>query len=59
MFLILGPNGPFTNLPPSIEAQAEWIGALIGTAERSGVPTIEPTRRPSTAGPPPARRSRA
>ena len=26
MFMILGPNGPFTNLPPSIEAQVEWIG---------------------------------
>jgi cyclohexanone monooxygenase len=44
MFMILGPNGPFTNLPPSIEAQVEWIGELIGRAERSGVRTIEPTR---------------
>ena len=29
--MILGPNGPFTNLPPSIEAQVEWISELIGT----------------------------
>jgi cyclohexanone monooxygenase len=43
MFMILGPNGPFTNLPPSIEAQVDWIGELIGHAERSGVRTIEPT----------------
>ncbi|WP_224402452.1 NAD(P)/FAD-dependent oxidoreductase [Pseudonocardia sp. ICBG1034] len=43
MFMILGPNGPFTNLPPSIEAQVEWIGELIGHAERSGIGTIEPT----------------
>jgi cyclohexanone monooxygenase len=43
MFMILGPNGPFTNLPPSIEAQVDWIGELIGLAERSGVRTIEPT----------------
>ncbi|UGS35652.1 flavin-containing monooxygenase [Capillimicrobium parvum] len=43
MFMILGPNGPFTNLPPSIEAQVEWIGELIGHAERNGVQTIEPT----------------
>jgi len=43
MFMILGPNGPFTNLPPSIEAQVEWIGELIGEAERSGVRTIEAT----------------
>jgi cyclohexanone monooxygenase len=44
MFMILGPNGPFTNLPPSIEAQVDWIGALISTAERNGVRTIEPTQ---------------
>ena len=44
MFMILGPNGPFTNLPPSIEAQVDWIGDLIGTAERNGVRTIEPTQ---------------
>jgi cyclohexanone monooxygenase len=43
MFMILGPNGPFTNLPPSIEAQVDWIGELIGEAERSGVRTVEPT----------------
>jgi cyclohexanone monooxygenase len=29
MFMILGPNGPFTNLPPSIETQVEWIGDTI------------------------------
>jgi cyclohexanone monooxygenase len=44
MFMILGPNGPFTNLPPSIEAQVEWIGELVGTAERDGLRTVEPTR---------------
>ncbi|MBA4609134.1 NAD(P)/FAD-dependent oxidoreductase [Aeromicrobium sp. Marseille-Q0843] len=30
MFMILGPNGPFTNLPPSIEVQVEWISDTIG-----------------------------
>ncbi len=45
MFMILGPNGPFTNLPPSIEAQVEWIGALIADAERHGVRTVEPTQQ--------------
>jgi cyclohexanone monooxygenase len=29
MFMILGPNGPFTNLPPSIETQVEWIADTI------------------------------
>lgn len=45
MFMILGPNGPFTNLPPSIEAQVEWIGDLIGAAERNGLRTVEPTQQ--------------
>jgi len=44
MFMILGPNGPFTNLPPSIEAQVEWIADLIGNAESGTVLTVEPTR---------------
>ena len=30
MFMILGPNGPFTNLPPTIETQVDWIGEAIG-----------------------------
>nr|BAH56670.1 cyclohexanone monooxygenase [Rhodococcus sp. HI-31] len=29
MFMILGPNGPFTNLPPTIEAQVEFITDTI------------------------------
>ncbi|MEJ2867725.1 NAD(P)/FAD-dependent oxidoreductase [Actinomycetospora sp. OC33-EN08] len=44
MFMILGPNGPFTNLPPSIESQVEWIGELVRTAEESGARTVEPTQ---------------
>ena len=37
MFMILGPNGPFTNLPPSIETQVEWISDTIGrVAENDG-----------------------
>jgi cation diffusion facilitator CzcD-associated flavoprotein CzcO len=43
LFMILGPNGPFTNLPPSIETQVEFITELIGEAERRGG-LIEPTR---------------
>ncbi len=42
-FMILGPNGPFTNLPPSIEAQVEWIGDIIAHMERHGIDTIEPS----------------
>jgi len=29
IFMILGPNGPFTNLPPSIETQVQWIGRTV------------------------------
>ncbi|MDV4146775.1 MULTISPECIES: flavin-containing monooxygenase [Shimia] len=42
-FMILGPNGPFTNLPPSIETQVEWISETISTMEESGVKSVEPT----------------
>jgi cation diffusion facilitator CzcD-associated flavoprotein CzcO len=35
-FQVLGPNGPFTNLPPSIETQVEHIGAAIKQAEAHG-----------------------
>ncbi|KAF2120997.1 hypothetical protein BDV96DRAFT_283413 [Lophiotrema nucula] len=35
MFMVLGPNGPFTNLPPTIETQVEFIADLIETAEES------------------------
>lgn len=41
-FMILGPNGPFTNLPPSIETQVEWISDMIKYAEDNGVATIDP-----------------
>ena len=42
-FMILGPNGPFTNLPPSIETQVEWIADTICTVEEEGVRNVEPT----------------
>ncbi|RZT89007.1 cation diffusion facilitator CzcD-associated flavoprotein CzcO [Pseudonocardia sediminis] len=38
MFMILGPNGPFSNIPPAIEIQVEMVFDLIRAAEgRSGV----------------------
>lgn len=43
-FMILGPNGPFTNLPPSIETQVEWITDVITRLEREGNRTVEPTQ---------------
>ena len=29
MFMVLGPNGPFCNIPPAIESQVDFITALI------------------------------
>ncbi|KAK5063040.1 hypothetical protein LTR84_005116 [Exophiala bonariae] len=34
LFTILGPNGPFTNIPPTIETQVEFISDMIEDAER-------------------------
>jgi cyclohexanone monooxygenase len=44
-FMVLGPNGPFTNLPPSIETQVEWITELIKYAEVNGLMAVEPTEQ--------------
>ncbi|WBL19446.1 flavin-containing monooxygenase [Citricoccus sp. NR2] len=41
-FMVLGPNGPFTNLVPSIQTQVEWITELIGYAEKHGISSVEP-----------------
>ena len=43
LFMILGPNGPFTNLPPSIETQVDFITELIRTARARGAGTVEPS----------------
>ncbi|OCT45246.1 Cyclohexanone 1,2-monooxygenase [Cladophialophora carrionii] len=48
LFLITGPQGPFTNLPPAIEAHVDLISGLIARAEKgrgeNKVPVIEATR---------------
>jgi cyclohexanone monooxygenase len=44
LFMILGPNGPFTNLPPSIETQVEWISNLIKHMNDTGRQVVEATR---------------
>jgi cation diffusion facilitator CzcD-associated flavoprotein CzcO len=45
MFMILGPNGPFSNLPPAIEIQVDWIGDVVGYMESHGVATFEATEQ--------------
>jgi cyclohexanone monooxygenase len=36
MFMVLGPSGPFSNAPPLIETQVEFISELIEIAEKKG-----------------------
>ncbi|KAH8656264.1 hypothetical protein BGZ61DRAFT_372633 [Ilyonectria robusta] len=36
LFMITGPNGPFSNLPPAIECHVEIISGLVSTAEKNG-----------------------
>ena len=49
MFMVLGPNGPFTNLPPSIETQVEFIADTIAKVEAKGLATIEATEEAEDA----------
>lgn len=34
LFMILGPNGPFCNLPPAIETQVEFVSNIIQASEK-------------------------
>ncbi|MGR8950091.1 MAG: flavin-containing monooxygenase [Gammaproteobacteria bacterium] len=43
MFMVLGPNGPFTNLPPSIETQVEFASDCIAHVEKENLASIEAT----------------
>lgn len=49
MFMILGPNGPFTNLPPSIETQVEWIADAIAHVRASDLGWIDVRPETETA----------
>ena len=41
LFMITGPNGPFSNLPPAIECHVEIISDLIATAEKKSPKLIK------------------
>jgi cyclohexanone monooxygenase len=41
MFMVLGPNSPFSNLPPAIETQVDMIADVIGRALNSGKKRVE------------------
>ena len=49
MFMVYGPNTVFSNLPPAIEAQVEWISDLVKAAEAGGVTSVEATAEAETA----------
>lgn len=49
MFMILGPNGPFTNLPPSIETQVRWIGRAATHVVRDDVVWMDVRTETETA----------
>ncbi len=49
MFMVLGPYGPFTNLPPSIETQVEWISDTIRDVLKSGKTLAEATPAAETS----------
>jgi cyclohexanone monooxygenase len=43
MFSLYGPPGPFTNQPPAIEWQAEWVAKAIQYANAHNIDVIEAT----------------
>ena len=43
MFMLSGPGAQFSNFPPAIEGQAEWIGRAITHTRDRGAETMEPT----------------
>lgn len=43
MFSLYGPPGPFTNQPPAIEWQAEWVAETIREVNARGIDAIEAT----------------
>ena len=41
MFIITGPQTPFSNVPPVVDAAVEWIGEVMNLADRRGSEVIE------------------
>jgi cyclohexanone monooxygenase len=47
LFMVLGPNGPFTNLPPTIEVQVEFISDIISQANKRALTQRESGKWPA------------
>jgi hypothetical protein len=43
MFMIVGPQTPFANVPPLVEAGSQWMGKAIAHARASGSDYFVPT----------------
>jgi len=43
LLMVFGPNSAFSNLPPGLETQVEWIADLVQAAEERGIRRIEAT----------------
>ncbi|MGW0766315.1 flavin-containing monooxygenase [Streptomyces sp. NPDC002676] len=43
LFTVFGPNSVFSNLPPALQTQVDWIAETIGAARRRGIGTVEAT----------------
>lgn len=41
LFLVSGPGGPFSNIPPSIEVQGNFIAELIEESRKRGTKSVE------------------
>ncbi|KAL3428970.1 hypothetical protein BDV09DRAFT_203634 [Aspergillus tetrazonus] len=54
LFSILGPNSPFTNLPPLIEVQVEFISDMVAHARTKAAATGESTQGPRVEADPTA-----
>jgi cyclohexanone monooxygenase len=49
MFMVYGPNSTFSNIPPCIEIQVEWITELIKNAQSRGAVAVEATKEAEDA----------
>ncbi|MEN9708415.1 MAG: hypothetical protein RIQ68_823 [Pseudomonadota bacterium] len=43
MFIITGPQSPFSNVPPVVDAAVDWIGKIITKGRNEGADVIEVT----------------
>lgn len=49
LFMIMGPQSPFGNIPTIIEAAVDWVGAALDWAQERGIAQSEPRREAAEA----------